>query len=107
MFHTWPVKMSTMDPELDAQLARGNSDTMASITPGRKLRTGMDCRMSSTATMTRFQAFVVGGDVSIGDREHQAQQVGDDHAYQRIEGIAGQGARRTRDVAAGVTTPIQ
>jgi len=29
----------------------GISDTMASITPGKKLSTGIDCRMSSTAIM--------------------------------------------------------
>ena len=52
MFHTWPVKISTMEPISTPSWRVGNSDTIASITPGRKLSTGIDCRMSSTASMT-------------------------------------------------------
>src|ERR1039458_4528330 len=51
MFQTWPVKISRIAPNSTPSCRVGNSATMASITPGRKLSTGMDCRMSSTATI--------------------------------------------------------
>ena len=51
MFQTWPVKMSRMAPISTPIWRVGKSDTIASMTPGRKLSTGMDCRMSSTAIM--------------------------------------------------------
>ena len=52
MFHTWPVKISTTEPISTPNWRAGNSATMASITPGRKLSTGIDCRMSSVASIT-------------------------------------------------------
>ena len=51
MFHTWPVKMSKMEPNSTPSWLCGKIATMASMTPGRKLSTGMDCRMSSKGTM--------------------------------------------------------
>ncbi len=51
MFHTWPVKMSRMDPSSTPSWLCGKIATIASITPGRKLRTGIDCKMSSSGTM--------------------------------------------------------
>ena len=49
MFQTWPVKMSRIAPISTPSWRVGKSATMASMTPGRKLSTGIDCRMSSTA----------------------------------------------------------
>ena len=53
MFHTWPVKISRMEPSSTPNCRVGNSATMASITPGRKLRTGIDCSVSSSGIMKR------------------------------------------------------
>jgi hypothetical protein len=52
MFQTCPVKIKMMEPNSTPSWRLGNSATMASMTPGRKLRTGMDCRMSSKGMRT-------------------------------------------------------
>jgi len=52
MFQTSPVKMSRMAPSSMPICRLGNSDIMASMTPGRKLSTGIDCRMSSVAIIS-------------------------------------------------------
>ncbi len=51
MFQTWPVKMRRIAPISTPSWRVGSSETITSMTPGRKLSTGMDCRMSSTAIM--------------------------------------------------------
>ncbi len=51
MFHTCPVKISRMDPSSTPNCRVGNNATIATITPGRKLSTGMDCKVSSSGTM--------------------------------------------------------
>jgi hypothetical protein len=53
MFHTWPVKISRMEPSSTPNCRVGNSATMATITGGRKLSTGMDCSVSSSGIRMR------------------------------------------------------
>src|SRR5271154_2962286 len=48
MFHTCPVKIRMIDPNSTPSCLLGNSATIASITPGRKLSTGIDCKISSS-----------------------------------------------------------
>src|SRR5208283_5443692 len=52
MFHTCPVKIRMIDPNSTPSCRLGNNATIASITPGRKLNTGMDCRISSSGIST-------------------------------------------------------
>ncbi len=52
MFHTSPVKISRIAPNSMPSCRDGNNDIIASITPGRKLSTGIDCRMSSVAIIS-------------------------------------------------------
>src|SRR5882672_1108783 len=53
MFHACPVKISKTEPSSRPSCLRGNRATIASITPGRKLSTGIDCRISSKGSKTR------------------------------------------------------
>src|ERR1700730_18120841 len=52
IFQTWPGKIKMMEPSSTPSSRLGNRATMASITPGRKESTGMDCRMSKRGIMT-------------------------------------------------------
>ena len=52
MFQTSPVKIRMIAPSSMPSWCEGMSDIMASMTPGRKLSTGIDCRMSSTAIIS-------------------------------------------------------
>ncbi len=58
MFQTCPVKISRMEPNSTPICRVGNNATIASITPGKKLSTGMDCKVSSSGTMN-FSARVL------------------------------------------------
>ena len=49
MFQTWPVKMMRIAPISTPSWRPGTRAIMASITPGRKLSTGIDWRMSRAA----------------------------------------------------------
>ncbi len=52
MFHTCPVKISRIDPSSTPNWLCGKIATIASITPGKKLSTGIDCKMSRSGTIT-------------------------------------------------------
>ena len=56
MFQTWPVKISRIEPNSSPAWREGNSATIASITGGRKLRTGIDCSTSSSGIKIRSAA---------------------------------------------------
>ena len=53
MFQTCPVRINTMHPSSTPNCRVGNKATIETITPGRKLRTGMDCKVSSSGIMNR------------------------------------------------------
>ena len=52
MFQTWPVKISKIEPSSTPICLCGKIATIASITPGKKLSTGIDCKISSSGTRT-------------------------------------------------------
>ena len=81
---------------------------MASMTPGRKLSTGMDCRMSSTAIMKASTRGLYAAIVAVADGEDQAEQVGDADAHDGVEGVERQGtARSARSATDGTGCPNQ
>ncbi len=75
----------------------GTSATMASMTPGRKLSTGMDWRMSRMASMTPCQRLLCRrAGVAVAHGENQAEDVGRRHSNQRVESVEREGAGRAR-----------
>ncbi len=62
---------------------------MASMTPGRKLRTGMDWRISSSGTM-------------IISARRQAERIGHADSNQRVQRVKGQDAGILRNLRLGL-----
>jgi len=108
MFHTWPVKMSTIEPNSTPNCRVGNSATMASMTLREKAQYRDGLQDIQHGDHHHLHATVVSGDVTVGDRKYQAQHVRDGHA-------APASRRRKRAAAAATArcgrpespTPIQ
>lgn len=81
MFQTWPVKIRRIEPSSTPICFVGKRETIASITPGRKLKTGIDCKMSSTGIII-LSALAVGCDIAVNYCKTETKSVSDYHSQQ-------------------------
>ncbi len=95
------------DAHLNSELVAGNERNHGQNDGGKKLRTGIDCRMSRTATIQGSDARIIGGDVAIDNGEGQAKRIGDDHADNGVKRINRQSANRMEIGTTGTGLPSQ
>jgi len=81
-----PVKIARTQTSSKPILLLGKSAISAIEKPGRKLRTGIDCRTSRTASV-RARAIGMGHQISVSDREDKGDQVGDGFRESSRKGV--------------------
>ena len=97
MFQTCPVKMSRIAPGFDAQLTAGEERHHRQHDAGKKTEYRDRLQDVEQRNHEALGPRIVGGDVTVDQRECQAEQVGDRDAQQRISGVGRQGPEAARD----------
>ena len=83
MFHTAPVKMSRMATKLDTQLVRWDQRHHGQHHAGQEAQHRDRLKNVEDRDHQRFHPRMIRSEVSVADREEQAQDVGDSDAHDR------------------------